>query len=399
MRRYLALVCLSLWLGCTPTPPPPADQAQATPVATATPPRLIQNSPVQPAPEGYLVVKPGPDWWRKLEGADLSKGVYLEPGTYELEKAMVLVGDARIQGAGILHTRIVSTSSRLALGFAQGGKVELAYLTIEHQGDKPANVLDVEAKSLKMMACGLRNATAPKDTLEAGNGLLLRGQTSAEIELCEFSGNRACGVYQTGQTKAQARHCQVFGNQLSGWLGDEAAELDIQDSEIYENAYNGLDWAGGKLMAAKNHCRENQKTGILTTTEATATLHENVCNKNGHDGIQVDGHYELVGNECSENASLGINVDGEQAGVIKANKCEKNALHGIEVGVEAAPTVTDNQLTKNGGAGLSYYQQAAGTASGNTIAGNGRAAIVVEAPASPKLGENSISGEVIQTKP
>ncbi|MGE0490766.1 MAG: right-handed parallel beta-helix repeat-containing protein [Vulcanimicrobiota bacterium] len=396
MRRYLAILWLTLWLGCNPTPPA---HTEATPSATPSPAKLVQNSPIQPAPEGYLVIKPGPDWWRQLEGAELAKGVYLEPGTYKLDQALMLVGDARIQGAGILHTRIVSTSSRMALGFAQGGKVELSHLTIEHQGDKPANVVDIEAESLTMMACALRNGAAPEDTLEAGNGLVLRGKTKASLELCEFSGNRSCGVYQLGQSNVVAKHCQAFDNQLSGWLGDESSVLDIQQSEVYENARNGLDWAGGKLTSTKTKCSQNAATGILATEETSATLHENECSHNGQHGIQIGGGYQLVGNTCSHNAELGINLDGDQTGLVKGNQCQQNALHGIEVGEQATPELTGNRLVKNTIAGLSYYQQAAGKASGNVISDNGRAAIVIEAPANPELGENTLSGAVERTQP
>jgi len=129
--------------------------------------------------------------------------------------------------------------------------------------------------------------------------------------------NVAWGITSDGSTHDTYTHNKLSKNGAAGLEPFNGASLNISKNTVLQN-HVGIDFFNTDSSFLKNNkLRSNTLDGIHTDAASTGNLLlKNHSNKNGHDGIHVDGSGNTITkNHADKNVNLGIfavagNIDG-----------------------------------------------------------------------------------------
>lgn len=106
----------------------------------------------------------------------------LAPGTYRLEKPLVVARGVQILGAGMGQTEIACGTSGPTLEFHGGGLLSVQGVTFSHSGTSPASVVIVRSREVAFDRYAFVDAIGKG--VDQGVGLLLSGTASGEVDKC-----------------------------------------------------------------------------------------------------------------------------------------------------------------------------------------------------------------------
>jgi len=382
--RDLALVVLvlALLLACgpslprgrrTPTAPPHTSTPTlaATPTSTRTPsptdtpeptntrrptatPRLTKEATptASPTPQGPSRIRLEADGsgdyttlYEAIGAAAEGATIILGPGAYELAEPLAIGKSLRLIGYATDDTVIFCSAGDFVVRFYSLGSFGAENLTLRHDGDEPADVVQAASGAVDFRRVAFGGAVWDEVGRLGGVGLNLYGNASGKV-----------------------RECWMHGNELYGILLSEQAHPTLEDNTVSDNDNGGISyWDDSGGTARRNYCADNGYYGIAVNGDARPTLEDNDCRKNVYSGI---AYFDRAG------------------GVARGNECVANGRYGILVGGEADPTLEDNLLGDNQSTGLYYYGNAGGSARGNTCSGNFDYGIYLDDDASPALEDN-----------
>lgn len=272
-------------------------------------------------------VVPGDDLADVL--AELPEGstITLAAGEYALSEPLVLLTGVTIRGAGRDATTIRSTAPEAALLALTGGRVELADLTVRHEGDAAASAL-LAGPAASVVASGARFAGGRTDADGLGGaGVLMfaggedaagRG-TTLEVTDTELAENQAGGIVLTGGHRASVLRGVFRANVQCGICFLGAVDGSVEDSTF-----------------------EGNGVGIAVTGTAAPTLLRNAIS-GGEVGLQAsDEAAPMVdGATISGAARAAVIYTGTASGRLNGVTCT-DVPFGIVVGPSVAPTLKDN---------------------------------------------------------
>jgi len=137
--------------------------------------------------------------------------------------------------------------------------------------------------------------------------------------------NAAWGITSDGSTHDTYTHNKLYKNGIAGLEPFNGVNLNINKNKVFQN-HVGIDFFNTDTSVLKgNKLRSNTLDGIHTDAASTGNLLlKNHSDKNGHDGIHVDGiGNTITKNHADKNVNLGIfavpgNIDGGK------NKAHRN---------------------------------------------------------------------------
>jgi len=275
------------------TPPPPTEPAPqpAAEIDLANLRLEADGSGDLPTLEDALVQSP--------EGATITLG----PGTYRLERAITVGGSLHLVGAGRDRTEIIAGVADWVLRFQGSGPFTATGITFRHDGDAPAEVVDVVSGEVLFQDCRFTGGVKEEGT-GIGNGLALGGSAGGEVSGSEFLDNGGFGILL--------------------W---EQAQVVVRDNLIRASG-TGIaffDDSGGKAL--NNEVVASERYGIYVDDRAAPTLE---------------------GNKLRDSGKAGIGYYGNAAGTAQGNICAGSASTAIVVAENAAPWLTGNECQLEG---------------------------------------------------
>jgi len=306
--------------------------------------------------------------------------IFLEAGTYQLDKSVEFSQSITLLGSGREDTVINSSADGYIIRFSGEGVFTLDELTVQNQGTLPANVIRVDSGEINFSNCRFTGAVEATEGQTAGLSVI--GNTTGTVKNCMFDNNSLAGIFLAGNSN-----------------------LTLEENDCSNNGVGIGFRENASGQALNNTCNNNQLTGFYLLSDGEILLKDNECSHNGAEGdasggIMVRGTTSptLDGNTCTDNPFTGILYGNTAGGEAIDNECSQNGFAGIYLEAEAAPTLEGNTCNQNGtvelGAGIVYFQQSSGVASKNITSYNNMAGIFVGADAAPKLIENDCSENV-----
>jgi len=364
-----------------------------------------------------------PDLATAITAAEAGETILLEAGTYRLDETLEINKSISLIGSGMDETIILSSAAKAVLLFSGEGAFALEGITVQHEGDAPAQVVLVENGEIDFSNCRFTGSSGAFDNPNAG--LMIRGNTTGTVEKCQVDNNVTAGIFLAGESNVV-----LDGNTCENNRGVGITFRENAGGEARNNNCTGNDFAGfflessGKLLLEENQCSRNGTEGkfgggIFVSGAAAPTLEGNTCNANSYTGIAYGGGAPVglaINNECSWNGQFGIYLEGEAAPTLEKNTCNQNGTgdkgagiayfdntsgaakentvkenksEGIFVGEEAAPDLIENVCSMNVNHGINYLGTKGGTAEKNQCGYNGQAGILVDMNSMPLLKENS----------
>ena len=270
--------------------------------------------------------------------------------------------------------------------------------------DKPLEIIGEEGE-VEIYASGA-NVVKFQTTAGVLRGLSLRQagggdfdavdipQGSPRLEHCDISSESRAGVGIHGQgTKPTLRGNKIHDGKSAGILVWENAQGLIQENEIWENAYSGIEIKTGAAPTVRgNKIHDGKSGGIIVYENAQGLIQENEIWGNALVGITITtgAAPTLRGNKIHDGKSAGILVTGNAQGLIHENEIWGNALVGITITTGAAPTVRGNKIHDGKSAGILVTENGQGLIQENEIWGNALTGIQITAGAAPTVRGNKI---------
>lgn len=165
------------------------------------------------------------------------------------------------------------------------------------------------------------------------------------------------GLEMYGNTSGNVRGCVFEGFSWGLVLSGQTQPL-LEENLCLRNGANGIGYAGESGgVARSNRCTDNGHAGILVSDGTSPVLVNNSCSGNGKYGIfsMNTPTIDIAHNRCDNNDLVGIHV---QAIVVKPqstvhhNQCSNNGMHGIEILGPCNLMIVDNQCHNNHRSGI-----------------------------------------------
>jgi parallel beta-helix repeat protein len=402
--------------GSSPAPHSTSQSPPSTSANHATPPEAQQPPPAEApaAPRtgerGVVVDPAGAGDFRSLEEALQQVPprtlLRLADGVHRLASPLVIDKPLRLEGAGRDTTHVVCAAPGFVVRIAGDIRLEARGITFRHEGEQPANVMEVRCFLIELHDCAFEGGQADDERNRAaiaagkwgdtvGHGLVLRGTARGLVRGCVAQGNGACGVLLAEQAQPTLERNTCRQNKHRGIAYFGSASGTARNNTCEENDYYGI-YVGGQAQPTleQNTCRQNKWSGIAYFGSASGTARDNTCEGNEYHGIQVAEQAQptLEQNTCRQNKQCGIAYFGSATGTARHNTCEENDYYGIYVGEQAQPTLEQNTCRQNEKCGIAYFGSASGTARNNTCEGNEYHGIYVAGQAQPTLERNALQG-------
>jgi parallel beta-helix repeat protein len=284
--------------------------------------------------------------------------VEVPAGRFTLMQSVLVNKSLTIRGAGPDKTTLLSWEPDFAIKFTGDRQWTLENLSLEHVGNKPADVVIVDSGVIRIRNCHFSGAVYDEKNRRGGSGICLIGTARGVVSNCVCRNNGSTGIVVSAQ-----------------------AQPLLEGNTCEQNRHRGIAYFNtGGGSARNNICRGNHFQGIYVADQAQPTLEANICEDNKEDGIAICGQARpmLLENRCQRNQQNGISYWDSAAGVGRNNICSVNGLHGIEVAGEAQPTLETNLCEHNKQNGIAYLESAGGTARNNICRNNGEYGIYTQ---------------------
>ncbi len=321
--------------------PAPRTNVSKTSKPAATPiPLPDLSTPSKHAPTELI-----DDLARAVRTATDGDTLHLQAREYVLKVPLRVDKSLTLIGAGRDRTIIRCEIEGSVVILTGDHRWSLQDLTVQHQGDNWANVLEVSGGSIDFMRCAfIGGGQEKKAPYRGGAGILASGSTRGKIQECLCQGNYN-GIFLSGKTKVMLMQ-NCCNNSKTGGRGI-----------VYEQE------AGGE--ARNNQCRENFY-GFLVSGTAQPLLQQNILEKN------------YIG--------MGLYNGGGEA---RENQCCLSTADGIQLSNNAKTRLVQNVCENNGRYGIHYEKNSSGSAERNRCQGNKQGDLCIEGSANPTLKGNT----------
>ncbi len=197
----------------------------------------------------------------------------LAAGDYRLSVGLNIGKSLNLIGAGRDRTRIFSEAGGFVLKFAPQNvaKLSLSGLSVEHRGNRVADVMQIEGGEVIIDNARFAGAVFSEEDSEGGDGL---------------------------------------------YVIDEARNLTVRKSEFVRNQLNGLNHTAGKLTVQDSVFSNNQNHGLAVSEDTQALLERNTARGNRQSGIVVEGGSATLRGNLSENNQRNGIVIAEKASAV-----------------------------------------------------------------------------------
>jgi len=273
----------------TPEPRPPEVPAAAGPSPEAVPEPIPVPVPPPGGPRPPRPGKAGKEFQVAREGGDFrdleeavarapdGARILLGPGRHRLEHPLRITRPIRIQGPGPDQATIVCDGEDFVLRFEGEGPFALADLAVEHDGVRPASVIQVFSGEIDLQRIQVTGAVRHVPTRRGGQGLLVGGTARGQVLSSVFRQNGLHGIQVTGH-----------------------AVLRIEGCHCLENGQTGISWFESASGAARDNVAEqNDRYGLAVVPPARPQLSGNLCRQNRRGGLYLEEPLPLgSGNDC-----------------------------------------------------------------------------------------------------
>ncbi len=229
----------------------------------------------------------------------------LAAGDYRLSVGLNIGKSLNLIGAGRDRTRIFSEAGGFVLKFAPQNvaKLSLSGLSVEHRGNRVADVMQIEGGEVIIDNARFAGAVFSEEDSEGGDGL---------------------------------------------YVIDEARNLTVRKSEFVRNQLNGLNHTAGKLTVQDSVFSNNQNHGLAVSEDTQALLERNTARGNRQSGIVVEGgSATLRGNLSENNQRNGIVIAEKASAVLEGNTTRGNQGWGIFIADGARVRLGQNSVSGN----------------------------------------------------
>jgi parallel beta-helix repeat protein len=322
-------------------------------------------------------------------------------GRFTLTQSVLVNKSLTIRGAGPDKTTLLSWEPDFAIKFTGPflltGEPQwtLENLSLEHVGNKPANVVVVDSGVITIRNCHFSGAVWDETSRLGGSGIWLTGSARGVVSNCVCRNNGLHGIDVNGQAQPILEGNTCEENKGSGIAYFDSAGGTARNNTCRKNGLYGIGVSGqAQPHLEGNTCEGNKYSGIAYFDSAGGTARNNTFRNNGLHGIGVQGQAQptLEGNTCEGNTQNGITYFDSAGGTAGKNTCRNNALHGIGVSGQAQPHLEGNTCEGNTQSGIAYFDSAGGTARNNTCRNNGEYGIYTQPGTRPILEGNREEG-------
>jgi parallel beta-helix repeat protein len=333
---------------------------------------------LEPGTPRRVAVPAGKDLWQAFVAVPSGSTLVLGPGTFRVDRPLVVLQDVTLTGAGPGRTRIVSTAKEAALLQPAPSHLSMSRLTLAHGGGAAASVLLLREGSARLdrvtvsgavMRAGSDRATgAVPDLASGGNGIIAATNGRVVVSRSRLLDNEAAGLVTSAASRPQVADTVIAGNGLCGACFLSRSAASIRGSTL----------------------RQNQ-IGILVGDRARPTVRDNVIATNARAGVvsQQRAVPRILDNRVRGNGDIGIAVYNRSSARVQGNTVSGHRQVGIVVSTDrsADPRVVDNTMLANTRAGVAFLAEAGGTVAGNRCAG-GSAGLVLGGSSRPSLSRS-----------
>jgi parallel beta-helix repeat protein len=214
--------------------------------------------------------------------------IEIAAGVYTLDEPLIIDKSLRIRGAGREQTRILSWAEGFALKFTGDAQWTLHGVTVEHTGNRPANVVVVDSGMIRIERCSMRGGVWDQAQKRGGDGILLTGTARGIVKECVCSGNGLHGIEVLGQAQPVLEQNTCDNNKQAGIAYFDNAAGSAKNNTCRGNGYHGIQVNGqAQPVLEQNTCDNNKQDGIAYFHNAAGSAKNNTCRGNGYDGIGV----------------------------------------------------------------------------------------------------------------
>jgi len=161
-------------------------------------PSARQAPPLPPKPKPGLVVQAGESLADAVARARPGSVIELQPGVYLLEQPLRIDKPLTMQGAGADKTFTQSDAEGCVIELASTGLCALRDLTVEHFGNRPANVVVVSLGMAEISGCVVRGGVRDEKRKFGGVGIWFTNATRGTVRGCVCRDNGLSGIHISG---------------------------------------------------------------------------------------------------------------------------------------------------------------------------------------------------------
>lgn len=280
----------------------------------------------------------------KAEKVGESRAVLIEKGKLTLRNCRVRARRGcgiSLQGsrARLIAEKCVVEECRIGI-FSKRGKAKLEDCSVSKS---QIYNIEYDGGELTLNRCQLNDSKQKM-------GLILRSEAKVRVTDSIFEGNSGQAIRVTEGASLRMKTCRVLKTKKApllknaktpfhgtGIYGENGAEIDLEDCQIYGNEKHGL-WlqdSGNRLVLRNCEVLQNQGRGITVKEgKQSVTLRECEISRNLRDGFAVDGDSRLQ---------------------LERVRAEKNGSHGFYVKKGARFEGTDCRAFSNGEGGFVFF--------------------------------------------
>lgn len=204
-----------------------------------------------------------PDLAQAVAQAPDGARIVLGPGRHRLEHPLRFTRPVHIVGAGSDQTTLVCDGEDFVLRFEGPGPFALSDLAVEHDGVRPAAVIQVLSGEVDFRRILVTGAIRHPATRRGGQGLLVGGDARGQVLSSVFRHNALHGIQVTGKAVLRIEACQCLENGQTGISWFESASGSARDNVVEKNDRYGLAVVPpARPQVSGTICRQNRRGGL-----------------------------------------------------------------------------------------------------------------------------------------
>ncbi len=162
--------------------------------------------------------------------------IVLKSETYFISNTITIDRSLELMGRGYQNTKIISTARNCALNFIGQGKLILKSLSLEHQGENPANLVTIRGGEIEIKSCHFSGALKHDISKNIfGAGIYCQGCKG--IVAGNIFYKNMTGIYAGGATQIRIEGNDFTKNQIKGITYGDNAKSTAFNNSFYANPF------------------------------------------------------------------------------------------------------------------------------------------------------------------
>ncbi|HIK05442.1 MAG TPA: right-handed parallel beta-helix repeat-containing protein [Trichormus sp. M33_DOE_039] len=278
-----------------------------------------------------------------INNAKAGMSIVVRPGTYQ--ESLILDKPIKIIGGGS-RAEIIIESKESNCILMQTDYAEVRGLTLRGQGrqnNKQYFAVDVTQGQLILEDCdivsdslacvGVTGTTANPIIRRCqihegqGGGILVYENGNGTVEDSDIFANAFSGIEVRMQSKFIVRECRIYNGNTGGIFVDKQSQATVENCDIFENSFAGVTVSNDSNILIRD-CKiyDGKQGGILFDIQAKGRL----------DNCEISGH-KLSGMEIRNSSNC----------IVIGCKINRNNEYGVYVHDNAKASVENSDLTGN----------------------------------------------------